>query len=153
MSDAISNIPPSADSHVAIPFPTPRISPVDPDQPLLATILASGGPYDIHPDGLRPFTPRELACLQTFPLSHKFFGTPFQKKKQIGNAVPPVLAEALMNEVRKTLEKTGKKPELARGEGPRRETTPGSSARETRGGRPHIPIQILDDDGDVIILP
>lgn len=59
----------------------------------------------MHPSGLRPFTPRELACLQTFPVTHDFAGSVFQKKKQIGNAVPPVLAEALLREVRKAMEK------------------------------------------------
>lgn len=59
----------------------------------------------MHPSGMRPFTPRELACLQTFPATHDFAGSVFQKKKQIGNAVPPVLAEALLREVRKTMEK------------------------------------------------
>lgn len=59
----------------------------------------------MHPSGLRPFTPRELACLQTFPVTHDFAGSVFQKKKQIGNAVPPVLAEALLREVRKAMER------------------------------------------------
>lgn len=59
----------------------------------------------MHPSGLRPFTPRELACLQTFPVTHDFSGSTFQKKKQIGNAVPPALAEALLREVRRALEK------------------------------------------------
>lgn len=78
---------------------------MDFDQPLKATILASGGPYDVHPNGLRPFTPRELASLQTFPVTHDFAGSVFQKKKQIGNAVPPALAEALLREVRRAMEK------------------------------------------------
>lgn len=59
----------------------------------------------MHPGGLRPFTPRELACLQTFPVTHDFAGSVFQKKKQIGNAVPPVLAEALLREVKRAMEK------------------------------------------------
>ncbi|RPB01767.1 S-adenosyl-L-methionine-dependent methyltransferase [Choiromyces venosus 120613-1] len=106
--DAISGIPAHASCHVHnfSLFPEgPRLSSVNLDLPLMSTILASGGPYDVHPNGRRPFTPRELACLQTFPISHIFYGSPFQKKKQIGNAVPPILAEALLKEVRKTLEK------------------------------------------------
>ncbi|KAL0636080.1 hypothetical protein Q9L58_004986 [Maublancomyces gigas] len=103
---AIGYIPYSSTCHQPLYFPNGfRPSPVDFDQPLRATILASGGPYDVHPSGLRPFTPRELACLQTFPVTHDFAGSVFQKKKQIGNAVPPVLAKALLKEVRKTLEK------------------------------------------------
>lgn len=104
--NAISNIPYDSTCHQPLCFPGGfRPSPVDFDQPLRATILASGGPYDVHPSGMRPFTPRELACLQTFPATHDFAGSVFQKKKQIGNAVPPVLAEALLREVRKTMEK------------------------------------------------
>ncbi|KAG0127399.1 S-adenosyl-L-methionine-dependent methyltransferase [Tuber indicum] len=106
--DAISGIPATATCHVHnfSPFlDGPRLSTVNLDLPLMSTILASGGPYDVHPNGRRPFTPRELACLQTFPISHVFYGSPFQKKKQIGNAVPPVLAEALLSEVRKALVK------------------------------------------------
>ncbi|KAI5851328.1 S-adenosyl-L-methionine-dependent methyltransferase [Morchella snyderi] len=110
--DAIGSIPYGVTSHEPTPFPDGfRPSPVDFDQPLRATILASGGPYDVHPSGLRPFTPRELACLQTFPITHDFQGSPCQRKKQIGNAVPPKLAEALLKEVRRTLERVDKERE------------------------------------------
>lgn len=68
----------------------------------------------MHPSGLRPFTPRELACLQTFPITHDFQGSPCQRKKQIGNAVPPKLAEALLKEVRRTLERVDKEREKER---------------------------------------
>jgi DNA (cytosine-5)-methyltransferase 1 len=51
-------------------------------------------------------TVRELACLQTFPLTWEFIGTrldSYSSKRvvtmtqfgQVGNAVPPVLSEAL----------------------------------------------------------
>lgn len=60
--------------------------------------------YDIHPEGNRRFTPRELACFQSFPFQHTFFGSNTEIKKQIGNAVPPLLAKALLIEVRKALE-------------------------------------------------
>ncbi|RPB14779.1 S-adenosyl-L-methionine-dependent methyltransferase [Morchella conica CCBAS932] len=113
--DAIGSIPYGVTSHEPTPFPGGfRPSPVDFDQPLRATILASGGPYDVHPSGLRPFTPRELACLQTFPITHDFQGSPCQRKKQIGNAVPPKLAEALLKEVRRTLERVDKEREKER---------------------------------------
>jgi len=49
----------------------------------------------IHPFQHRGLTPREGARLQTFPDSYHFEGTLGAVRKQIGNAVPPYLAEAL----------------------------------------------------------
>lgn len=43
----------------------------------------------------RPITHREAALLQTFPDNYLWCGTKIQVAKQIGNAVPPVLAEAI----------------------------------------------------------
>ena len=57
----------------------------------------------IHPDGHRDLTDREFACLQGFPLEQKF-GT-MSVKKQIGNAVPPVVARVILEGVRRALEK------------------------------------------------
>ena len=57
----------------------------------------------IHPNGTRDFTHREFACLQGFPLEHKFGETGV--KKQIGNAVPPVVARAILESVKKALMK------------------------------------------------
>jgi len=49
----------------------------------------------LHPDLDRPITHREAARLQSFPDSFKFCGTKVQIAKQIGNAVPPLLAESI----------------------------------------------------------
>lgn len=54
----------------------------------------------MHPSRLRRFTVRELACLQTFPDRHRFFGLVGQQRRQVGNAVPPLMAEALLRQVR-----------------------------------------------------
>ena len=54
----------------------------------------------MHPSHLRRFTVRELACLQTFPDRHRFFGLVSQQRRQVGNAVPPLMAEALLRQVR-----------------------------------------------------
>jgi DNA (cytosine-5)-methyltransferase 1 len=46
----------------------------------------------LHPSQHRPITHREAARLQSFPDSFKFLGTKIEIAKQIGNAVPPMLA-------------------------------------------------------------
>ena len=46
----------------------------------------------LHPVKHRPITHREAARLQTFPDEFKFYGTKIEIAKQIGNAVPPLLA-------------------------------------------------------------
>ncbi|WP_058366385.1 DNA cytosine methyltransferase [Haloparvum sedimenti] len=49
----------------------------------------------IHPFQDRGLTPREGARLQTFPDSYRFEGGLVSIRQQIGNAVPPYLAEAV----------------------------------------------------------
>jgi DNA (cytosine-5)-methyltransferase 1 len=46
-----------------------------------------------HPSQLRAISLREAALLQTFPDDYKFFGMFTNKAKQIGNAVPVLLAK------------------------------------------------------------
>ncbi len=46
----------------------------------------------LHPEEHRPITHREAARFQTFPDSFRFVGTKIEIAKQIGNAVPPLLA-------------------------------------------------------------
>jgi len=53
----------------------------------------------IHPTQDRALTPREGARLQSFPDHFEFVGTSAQIVKQIGNAVPPLLGEALANAI------------------------------------------------------
>lgn len=48
-----------------------------------------------HPDDTRPFTIREYARIQTFPDEWKFSGSLSSQYRQIGNAVPVNLAEAI----------------------------------------------------------
>lgn len=45
--------------------------------------------------GLRRLSPRECAALQTFPINWVFSGKRVDQYRQIGNAVPPVLAEQI----------------------------------------------------------
>jgi DNA (cytosine-5)-methyltransferase 1 len=46
----------------------------------------------LHPSQHRPITHREAARLQSFPDSFRFVGSKIEIAKQIGNAVPPMLA-------------------------------------------------------------
>lgn len=67
---------------------------------LSGTIVGKGAERR-HPNGTRKFTVRELACLQTFPVDpyFKFRGNATERKKQIGNVVPPRFAKLLFEEV------------------------------------------------------
>ncbi|PGH07423.1 DNA (cytosine-5-)-methyltransferase [Blastomyces parvus] len=101
--DAISTIPlnhPDHDIHHASRRRPLTRPPYDPHTQA-KTITCNGG-ENYHPSGTRAFTYREFACLQTFPLEHRFCGK--SVKRQIGNAVPPVLGRAIFLEVRRALE-------------------------------------------------
>lgn len=82
---------------------------LDPNKPS-PTVTRSGYRDFIHPTEDRMLTVRELACLQTFPLHWEFIGVRLDsyssKRKttmtqfgQVGNAVPPKLAEAVAKEI------------------------------------------------------
>jgi DNA (cytosine-5)-methyltransferase 1 len=53
----------------------------------------------LHPVQHRPITHREAARIQTFPDRFRFVGNKTDVAKQIGNAVPPVLAARLADMV------------------------------------------------------
>jgi len=56
-----------------------------------------------HPLYDRPLTPREAARLQGFPDKIHFKGTRQDVRRQIGNAVPPPLAESIGIQIAKTI--------------------------------------------------
>ncbi|KAI9804997.1 MAG: hypothetical protein M1833_006300 [Piccolia ochrophora] len=101
VSDAIGNIPARCADHIV---PAREISgkAYDSNLPLRGCITTSGGD-NYHPSGRRHFSIRELACLQGFPLDHIFHTV--AAKKQIGNAVPPVVGAVFLEEVRRALER------------------------------------------------
>ncbi|WP_153977314.1 DNA cytosine methyltransferase [Paenibacillus xylanilyticus] len=56
-----------------------------------------------HPFENRSITPREAARLQGFPDWFRFYGNRSEVRRQIGNAVPPLLAEAIGKNIIETL--------------------------------------------------
>ena len=66
--------------------------------------IAKDGYWYIHPEQDRTLSVREAARIQTFPDSFRFAGTPSNRYQQIGNAVPPMLAESVGTSLRESLE-------------------------------------------------
>ena len=58
-----------------------------------------------HPEENRTISPREAARIQSFPDDYEFLGDITSIGMQIGNAVPPILAEEIISNIIKTLEK------------------------------------------------
>ncbi|MBA2403256.1 MAG: DNA cytosine methyltransferase [Bdellovibrionales bacterium] len=72
------------------------------------TILTARTSY-YHPIEPRYLTPREAAACQSFPNDFIFHGSQTAVFRQIGNAVPPLLARALGETVKNIVFKKGKK--------------------------------------------
>lgn len=75
---------------------------VDPDKPA-PTVTArgdSGGGVVVihHPGNHRRISAREMALIQSFPMDYVFSGSRTSAYRQIANAVPPLMAEALASQ-------------------------------------------------------
>jgi DNA (cytosine-5)-methyltransferase 1 len=78
--------------------------PYNPHTEFLKGCVTTGGGKNHHYSGMRTYTARELAALQTFPSTYKFLGSPSTAIKMIGNAVPPKVEEQLALSCAQTLE-------------------------------------------------
>lgn len=74
-----------------------------PSRTIVAHLQRDGNGF-VHPTQLRSITPREAARLQSFPDSYLFTGPITKVFRQIGNAVPPLMAEAIGSHIRDHLE-------------------------------------------------
>jgi len=71
---------------------TDRINSIKPSGTVLVGSSAGGGRPHIHPFEPRVITVREAARLQSFPDWYVFQGSTTDQYRQVGNAVPPLLA-------------------------------------------------------------
>lgn len=72
----------------------------DLNQPARTVTASTAQDWIIDPKyGLRRLSPRECAAIQTFPSQWKWVGGRASVYRQIGNAVPPKLAEALARSI------------------------------------------------------
>lgn len=78
-----------------------------PSKTIIAHLYKDGNQF-IHPDGTqgRTFTVREAARIQSFPDDFIFEGSRTDQFKQIGNAVPPLFAEAIAKGIKKAFDQT-----------------------------------------------
>lgn len=76
---------------------------LDPDKPS-GTVVNVRKSMWIHPELDRAITVREAARLQSFPDKFIFVGTKDSQYQQVGNAVPPLLAEGIAHKVLENLE-------------------------------------------------
>jgi len=76
-----------------------------PCKTIVAHLAKDGNGY-VHPTQVRSISLREGARVQSFHDGYVFCGSPSDQWVQLGNAVPPVMAEAVARSFRRTLERS-----------------------------------------------
>lgn len=80
--------------------------PFSPDRQLRRAITTNRGEDSLHYNGQRTWNMQELALLGGFPPEHRFAEAGITDlRKQIGNAVPSMVAKQIFDEVIKSLRK------------------------------------------------
>lgn len=69
------------------------------------TLVPGHSNFPVHPKEHRSITVREAATITGFPVNYKFFGTHSKRCEHVGNAVPPLLAQAIAKECNRALDK------------------------------------------------
>jgi DNA (cytosine-5)-methyltransferase 1 len=82
-----------------------RLRPDRPCKTIVSHLAKDGNGY-IHPTQVRSISLREAARVQSFHDGYVFCGSPSDQWIQLGNAVPPVLAEAIARSFRRALERS-----------------------------------------------
>ena len=70
------------------------------------TLVPGHSNFPVHPKEDRSITVREAATITGFPNDYKFFGTHSKRCEHVGNAVPPLLAQAIARECNKTFDES-----------------------------------------------
>lgn len=77
-----------------------KLDPLETSPTIVASPSQNNGPYHWNN---RELTTKELAALQSFPRRYQFVGDDASVRRQIGNAVPPLLAEHIGRALSKAL--------------------------------------------------
>ena len=81
-----------------------RIDPKLPSHTILIGSSVGGARPHIHPTKHRVLTVREAARIQSFPDWYEFGGGRTEQYRQVGNAVPPLLAYEVVRQIKKVLD-------------------------------------------------
>lgn len=80
-----------------------RLRPDEPCRTIVAHLCKDGNSF-IHPTQIRSISVREAAAIQSFPDDHIFTGSRGDQFRQVGNAVPPLVAEGIACAIMRSLE-------------------------------------------------
>lgn len=109
--------------------------------PTVVTMPNHAGTSMCHPTELRALTVGEMAAVQEFPRNWIFAGSPTDKCRQIGNAVPPRLGEVAGRVLQRLLQASDTVPAL--------KGKPSSSGQIIHV-RPHVRTRSYFKDGETI---